>query len=234
MELIHFGSPPTRDFNLKGTSTTEVFTDFLNGLTGSVFGSVVNGTSASAGTVTPNTGDEARVGLMRLNTGTDTTGRAACTLQNACLILGHGVAEIQCEIYIPTLSTITEEFILRFGFLDDATTAPTDGVYFEYDRLTSTSWAIVGANNGSRAITPTSSTPSAATWYKLKIIVNADGTSAEFFVNDISIGNVITNIPVAAGRWTGAGATMIKSAGTTTRTAFLDWIYFKIILGTPR
>lgn len=114
------------------------------------------------------------------------------------MYLGGGVIRYNWIVNIATLSTGSVGYILAVGLGDFGTTAtPTNGVYFSYsDTINSGNWTI----NAMDASTPTSTDSGVAAttgWHNLGCVINAGGTSAEFFVDSVSIGTVATNLPLA-------------------------------------
>lgn len=209
----------------------EIFVDFEASGVFPPFFSSQNGTGAQPTGANPDASN--RVGILSLETGTTTTGRAAI-LAPLALFFGGGEAEFQATVQIPDLSDGTETYSFRIGFIDSATADATDGVYFEYDTGQSANWRICAANNGSRSKTTTSVAVAADAWINLRIVVNAAGTSAEFFVNGVSVGTISAQIPATAGRLTGPGAMILKSAGSTNRAVWIDWVWSRILFTTPR
>lgn len=209
----------------------ELWSDFENTTTGVPFTQAVSGTGA---TITVQAAESGHPGIMVLQTGTTTTGRTCFITDGTQFLLGGGPASFETLIQIPDLSDGTDTYSLRFGFYDSASADATDGVYFEYDSASHANWRICAASNGSRTKTNTSVAVAPDVWIKLRLDVNADGTSAEFFIDGISVGTVATNIPTGAGRQTGIGALLLKSAGTNNRTAWFDYIWAKIALTTSR
>jgi hypothetical protein len=65
-------------------------------------------------------------------------------------------------------------------------------------------------------------------------VVNAAGTQADFYVGGALLGSHTTNLPTGAGRETGFGFHIIKTAGTTARTLECDRAMWRISLSTPR
>jgi len=170
-----------------------------------------------------------------LETGTTTTGRANLGGSNATLLLGTGAAIFETRARFPTLSDDTEDYRFCAGFVDAQAADATDGVYFRYnDNVNAGEWEGVAVSNGVESTLDTNTLVSANTWYKLRVVVNAAGTSAEFFIDGSSVGTIATNIPTGAGRETGYGPTIRKTAGTTERTALLDYLYVSIVPTTAR
>ncbi|WP_407522654.1 hypothetical protein PDL71_15410 [Lacibacter sp. MH-610] len=197
---------------------------------------------ASAATSAQTTDATNRVGLVRTTTGTTATGRSYVNTASAAIRLGGGWWKYETMVNVTTLSTGTERYQLLFGFFDTYTAAnQVDGVYFLYDEggvstssAASANWQIVTASNSARTFTTTSTAVSAATWVRLTVIVNADATSAQFFVNGTSVGVHSTNIPSGTGRELGFGWGMIKSVGTTARTLDVDYLSTQLIFTTTR
>lgn len=128
-------------------------------------------------------------------------------------------------IRLTALSSGTQRYTFRSGFLDSVTADATDGAYFRYtDNVNSGQWQLVCRNNGAETFTNSLVAPAAATWYRLTVIINPAGTLGEFFVNGTSIGTCAASIPTGVGRGTGFGSTVIKSVGTTSSTVDLDYI----------
>lgn len=216
---------------LRKVDRFDEFMDFVNGVTGGSVSSSVSGTSAanSANSIVVS----GRPGVNQSTTGTDTTGRAGYLSSSGMHVFANGVHSYETDIRIPILSTVGEEFILRIGFIDTVSADSTDGAYLIYDRLTSVNWIMGTAQGGTRTATASALEVAAAAWLRLKVVVNAAGTSVEYFVDGVSIGTVATNIP-GAGQNIGFGAFIIKSAGTTARTMETDWYRALISLTASR
>lgn len=196
--------------------------------------STVSGTGAAHSLVTTNQAAN-QAGIVQFTTGTTATGRAALALGATSKFFGGGVATFEKMVYIPTLSTGTEEFNLRLGFGDLVTGADmVDGIYFEYNRPTSVNWLMKTANNSTRTSTATSVAVAAGVWIKLKIVVNAGGTNVDFYINGTLAGSITTNIPTTVARVSAPTLIMTKSVGTTARTMLLDYFWFQQVFTTPR
>lgn len=213
----------------------DYYNEFING-NGTTAGgndvvSVNNGAgAASIGTSAATAGNV--VGLIQSTTGTTASGRTAVVTANHAVQLGGGEWVYELGINaINTLSNSTERYQLLVGFFDNQSGVnQTDAVYFLYDEggvssgaSASANWQLVTASNSTRSFT--SSTTSVTTGVAfLKIVINAAGTQAEYFINGTSAGSMSTNIPVGAGRETGFGWLLTKSNGTTARTADIDFL----------
>lgn len=166
-----------------------------------------------------------RPGVVYLNCGTTTTGRQGIYLGVLDITLGGGEVIHEWWIKTPdTLSDGTNAYTLRIGGGDDIVGGDhVDGVYFEYDHAASANWLMVTASSSSRTKTATGTVVAVSTWYKLRSVVNAAGTSVEFFINDVSVGTLVTNIPTGVTRNFGPSAKIVKSAGALAREFYIDW-----------
>jgi len=198
------------------------------------FATSISGTGATA--VINDTVDLGTFGVGQFQTGTTTTGRAAAyfssgTTTDHVLRLGQGVTTVEGKIRVPTLSTVSEEFDIFFGFSDNAAVVnPTNLVAFVYDRNSSVNWRYITGNGTNTSNNSTTAVP-ANTWTRLKVEVNAAGNSVTFYIDGTSIGTVATTIPTTE-LYVNYG--IYKSAGSTNRNADVDYIAQQIDLTTPR
>jgi hypothetical protein len=110
-------------------------------------------------------------------------------------ILGGGALSISWCINIVNLSDVTNGYDLFVGMYD--TRSFSNGVFFQYtDSTNSGNWVLTAYASG--ATSTNSSTAVGTGWQTLRIDINAAGTNAEFFVNDISIGTVASGFPTGA------------------------------------
>lgn len=192
------------------------------------------GTGSAAGTeIAPTNANQ--IGVIQIETGTTTTGSAGIGTNPDALLLGNGQAVFEGSFRVPTLSDGTNTYTSRIGFIDSHTADSTDGVYFEYDSSTSANWRVATASNSTRTKT-SSATAVDTSFHTFKAVVNAAGSSAAFYIDgaEVSGSPIATNIPTGAGRYTGWGFMILKSAGTTERTLESDWVSWDIDLTTAR
>lgn len=172
--------------------------------------------------------DNAHPGVYYLKTITNTTSRASIRTNANGLLLGGGRLIFNWLIQIPTLSDGTDTFTVRCGLGDSDSGDHVDGVYFEYtDSVNNGKWDIKTASNSSRTTENTNNTVTAGQWDRLTIDINADGSSAAFYVNGVQCAHspFVSNIPTGAGRYTGFCTHMIRSAGTAARYVYMDLFY---------
>ena len=174
-----------------------------------------------------------RWGIVATSTGTTTTGRGSATA--GFLKLGDGSLIYQADIYLPDLSTVTEEFIHIQGIADNSTvsTEPTEGFWFEYDRLTSTNWIVRNGNGTTTTSTTTSTAVVEDAWINLKAVIAADNSEIEFFIDNVSVATHTTNLSTGAGNVRPFFKT-VKSAGTTARAVHVDYTYYSTQFNTAR
>jgi hypothetical protein len=213
-------------------ATYYFFSDFIGNPT--TTGQDVYATNSGTGAATAASANVAanRPGIFRSTTGTTATGRTAFASNLTAFALGGGAMSYETAVNIATLSTGTERYQLVIGLFDTATAAnQVDAVSFVYDEggvstgsAASANWQIRTASNSTRSWTTTTTAVAAATWYKLRVEVNAAGTSATFYINGTNVGTIATNIPTGTARALGFGHLMIKSVGTTARTMDIDYM----------
>ncbi len=199
--------------------------DMLDGISDRGVFSTVSGTGA-ANSVTAVTSLADHPGVVQHQTGTTTTGRASYSSNGGTLLLGNSwYWRYEAMVRIPVLSNGTEIYNYRSGFHDNNSGDSTDGCYFRYtSSQASGQWQGVCRSNSTESST-SGVTVAANTWYRLTIIINPAGTEARFYVNGTQIGSTVTtNIPTGAGRMTGFGSALNKSAGTTSRGVDLDYM----------
>ncbi len=170
-----------------------------------------------------------RQGVNSLSTGTTNTGRTALNKGGNIILFDNGLTVLDMSVRFEDLSTATERYNFYAGYGDNVAAGDMlDGVYFEYaEGISGNFWRIKSSNNNTRTITVTTSPILADTWYNLKIEIAPSGTRADFFVNGVNIGNIISNIPIATGRTTGILFKTEKSVGATARLVYVDYANFK-------
>lgn len=193
-----------------------------------------SGTSATVILASPI--DSGHQGLFELETGSTNAGSASISLGSGStpvILLGGGNLYWESVVNIQNLATVgVEDYTLYFGLHDGwiFTSPPNNGFYFTYLVDTSANWIINSANGGTRTTT-TSATAVASGWTKLGIAYNLGTTTATFYVNGTSIGTIATNIstnPITP-TWT-----VFKTAGTTNRVFYIDYVDLMINFTTPR
>lgn len=217
------GPEPRRRLYLYDDFVTSAIASALN------WGSSLSGTgaAASAGASYGYDTTNKAMGIVQITTGTTTTGRAGLSARASGnpdnIIPTLGPCEFTMRVAVEALSTAGEEYAFYVGLIDNLNAAGdvTDGVYFVYDRVTNGDfWCASTATANTRTRTVGSVAPTTS-YVWLRCVINAAWTSADFYVNDVLIATIATNLPVS-GRATALGMKIEKSAGTTTRNADID------------
>jgi hypothetical protein len=189
------------------------------------YDSTVAGTAASSAISLGN--------MSEIGTGTTTTGTA--TLMATINIPSGklGGLEYNALASINAVSDGTNTFEYRVGVtLTNLTSDPSRGVYFRYTHsVNSGNWQCVSRSGGvetviNTAVAPTLYNYSTQAISTLKFVVNAGATSIEFFINNVSMGTITTNIPTSGVSYEGHG--IVKSAGTSSRSATMLFQSVKI------
>jgi hypothetical protein len=216
-----------------------VFEDFTNASATSLsigdlgWTRTVNGTVANL--TKPNPTAQNEVGLISATTGTTAGGRATVSLGTALLYFGGGETEYEWRAKVATLSDETNTFVFYCGLGSNAGAGDMgNGVYFEYRQTSSPNWRYKTATNNTRSDGTSSVAVVANTWYRLKAVVNATGSSVEFFIDDVSVGTLTSNIPTASNRLSAPLMKIEKTVGTTARTAQADYFYLSRAFTTHR
>lgn len=211
------------------------YTDFL----GNAFGEMISNVSGSGASATAGNTivDQWHPGIARLQTGISSTGRAP--IVGALITTKGGAIVFESDVNIPVnLSDSTDRYIVYVGLVNSFTAESSDQICFKYsDDINSGRWQGITSRNGSNTTVNggAGQVVATATWYKLRIEINAAATSVEFFVNGTSIGTSTTNIP----QETSADQIQIsvnirKTAGTNSRAIDCDYINCYYILTTSR
>jgi len=214
------------------SSFPEFIDTFPNGLQAGA-GWTIAALSGTYAQIAPPAGKGGRngvVGVIGITTGTSTTGRVGAILGSNLLRFTGGQKYTLWARFLATdLADATNDYRWRLGFIDNNTaTEPTDGVYFEYNRSASPNWQAKTASNNARTIVTTTTVVQNANWIDLKIEVDGSAQIATFYIDDVQVAQINTNIPTSAGRETSLGFVIHKTAGGTSRGVALDRIYLKL------
>jgi hypothetical protein len=159
------------------------------------------------------------------------------------MYLGNGAWVFETSINLSNLSTALERFRTFHGFATFvAQGTETDGVFFTYEEgglfngtAASPNWQCVTVANSVRTLTTTSTAVTASAWNKLRIEVNAAGTSVAFFVNGTLVATHTTNIPLGSNsRYLNVKQGIYKATGLTSRLMYVDYLGYENIQTTPR
>jgi hypothetical protein len=193
----------------------------------------VSGTGATFSELVPP--DNGHIGTLALQTGTTSSGSANCTYgsNGVAMIIGGGNFYFETVVNIQNLGVMGgDDYKVFFGLHDGwiFTNPPNNGFFFEYFVDTSANWIINSANGGTTTST-TTSTAVATGWTRLSFFYTVSTTTAQFFINGISVGTINTNISTngISPCWT-----VFKTNGTTNRVFYIDYVDLMVDLTTAR
>ena len=174
-------------------------------------------------------GETNRFGIAGCSTGTTATGRSAIgTGASNAMYLGNGLAIYRAAVKVVTLSDATNRFIVQSGWTDSTIGTPTDAARFYYTDTAGTEWQCETRSAGTSTITAVGSALVAGQWYIHEIVVNAAGTSVEFYLDGTLVATHTTNIPTGLARLVGIHTGINKTVGTTARTLEVDYILLQM------
>ena len=229
----------------KGKRMVSFFTDFLTNATLDGAQSFASGGSLGliVGAQIPNRTNQQGVAFFQTNT-VATNYINYCSSSGAAQFwFGGGAWNYEALININTLSTALERYRMIFGFGSViSNSSETNGVFITYDEggtangtTASANWQCVTVDNSVRTLTTSTTAVTASAWNKLRIEINAAGTSVTFYVNGVSIATHQTNIPLASNsRYVLMKTGLAKTIGITTRGFYCDYIGYENILTTAR
>jgi len=229
----------------KGKRMVSFFTDFLTNATLDGAQSFASGGSLGliVGSQIPNRTNQQGVAFFQTNTVATNYINYCSSSGAAQLWFGGGAWNYEALININTLSTALERYRMIFGFGSViSNSSETNGVFITYDEggtangtTASANWQCVTVDNSVRTLTTSTTAVTASAWNKLRIEINAAGTSVTFYVNGVSIATHTTNIPLASNsRYFLMKTGVAKTIGTATRGFYCDYIGYENILTTAR
>lgn len=175
-------------------------------------------------------------GVISATTGTSTTGRSGAivgfsgTSETTWLMLSADALIFDALVQVPTLPDGTNTYEFAVGFLGRANGSSTSGVVAKVAWNGSAAiWRLTGISSGSSTNADAASGPTASAWHYVKI--EATSTGAELFIDGVSVATLSTGLPSAG---FSVGYHIIKSAGTTARTASIDFLRVRQTFSTPR
>lgn len=229
----------------------ELFDDFLNSIQLTVstvgediFGWIWGSLGAGSGTlpVDGSTNLPPAPGIMRMNTGTASTGYAYLVANYstvAPLVFGQMAVTNVWRFRLSHLNNAGDSYTLRIGFGDDFDSESVDALGVRY--TTNESHFIFYARNNSTESTITNTTTVASnTWYVAEIVVDSLAANATLRMGTTYAGladsvTLTSNIPSGSGaRSVGLWAMIQKDQGATPKYAELDFCYLAYKLNADR
>lgn len=218
-----------------GPSQILTYSDFLN--SGDTTFATINSGTGSSVSINGNAGDSYHThpGVAICSTGTTASGYAGVYLSPNYFNMGGGTITMEAVIRLPVLSDGTQWFQAHFGILNGFTSS-SKSCWMRYDHsVNSGNWELINEGAGVESAVNAAVGPAANTWTKLGIVINAGATSAEFFVDDNSVGTNTAALPgTTAADICGFRCYIRKIGGTTGRTLEIDYMKFLVDLTTER
>ncbi|MEP7149339.1 MAG: hypothetical protein ABI857_10695 [Acidobacteriota bacterium] len=147
--------------------------------------------------------------------------------------VGIGTAyEYQVRFNFASLSNPTNRYVTFDGFFDGDTVDPefNRGILFRYSDDTNDGRfeVVVREAPGEETLVDTGVEPEADTWYRLKVVVNASGSEALFFINDEQVAVVTTNLAIGRlNRYTAESNTDRMSGNMRFVSRRFDYVRFR-------
>lgn len=232
MEIQGDSTSDSLDFrvkrNINPSKRLELYDDFVSVVANATspfcwLDSANSGILGSLSVATAGVLDANHPGVMQLRTNTSTSSAPSIVSYNSYL-LGGGTFVNEWLVQLSALSDGTDTYTTRVGVHNGFSTTPTDGAWFEYTHGTNSGkWQCITSNNSTQSTADSGVAAASGSWIKFKVVVNAAGTSVDFYINGTKVATITTNIPTT--RVTGVGAIIAKSAGTSDRKLYIDYCH---------
>ena len=226
------------------------FNDFLGEFKSSTNdGNIIGDGNFGQTTTAPNS-DTNKQGFANVNTTTASAGAGDIYIGHpatggANFILGGGITSYETLIWLPILSTPGERFSCLIGFSSGVLNQNNsqNNIAFLYDEGNiafagaggaSANWRAVTTDTGTRTFTDTGVAVNAGAFIKLKIVVNANASSVEFFIDNTLVATHTTNIPSGNTKRVSVRNYIQKSVGSTQRLLILDYVKLQQTFTTAR
>ena len=169
-------------------------------------------------------------GVWGMSTGTTAAGRLfILSAPQITLQVGlGGITRIGAWFQSPAqLSDGVNRYMLRMGFSVMALpNTITQGITFEYtDNENGGRWQALTEDGVAETSVDTGITVTALTYFKLEIEINAAGDSVEFFIDNVSVATITTNIPSGATFGHFLNIHIMKLLGVDIRASYIDAYY---------
>jgi hypothetical protein len=176
------------------------------------------------------------IGVYQIDTGSLSTGRAGALFAAAATVVFNGnycTNEVTFRLALEQLSTAAQTFTAYVGFIDNTGSSGdmTHAIYFRYtNAVNAGKWECVVRKFSSESAADTGVTAS-TNYATFRILVNAAGTSAGFYINGTLVGTLATaNIPTASS----IGFKIQKTVGATQSNMSVDYFSRKSVLTSSR
>lgn len=211
------------------TARHDMFEDFVDEVSSATGNSTVFVDTSGAGSSSGRISVAGRPGVVRMTTGTTTTGygrviRARDAVTNPTVYtLGTNPLYFEAEMRAPTLPDAAQQFNFAAGMRETYNTGALVAAQIMWDTgSASVKWALLTRTTGGALTTTLSSvsTPVANQWHRVRLVMTS--TQIDLYVDGVLQCSSTTNLPNAAiTPYAGCN----KVAGTTSRNGDVDWFW---------
>lgn len=187
----------------------------------------------SAQVQTPFSGDPGHIGIIQLETGTETTG-VGNIYKDVSMFLGGATLDWEGLVQLSALSNSTDTYSVEIGAGNIENAEPYNGFWFSYSNGVNGGDWTANTGNGSTTSVDTGVAAAANAWVKLRMVAAANGSEVTFYINGTSVATISTTLPTTSATPFGHGLQIRKSAGTTGRTLYVDYVRFIANFTTAR
>ncbi len=224
------------------TMSHEVFEDFLNGSNATPLEKINQLAYAGGGTGQGwgyTTAYEDAWGVIEARHGTGPNSRLDFVGKSPnmfAVALGVGTGyEYQVRCNFANLSTPTNRFVTFDGFFDGDTVDPefNRGILFRYsdDINEGRFQVVVRRAAGDETLIDTGVTPFVDTWYRLKVVVDASGTEAQFFIDSQLVASVTNLATGTTNRYTAESNNDRLTGNTPFSSRRFDYVRYRATSG---
>lgn len=185
-----------------------------------------------------------RPGLIRVTKGPAGSGQANLYWAAEPIVLGDGETTFECSVMLNVNQATTTEFeigaaglAIRIGLMNLMNGAPNEAVMFtSHPDIESGNWVMTSVHSNNMTSAPTDRRPTAGEWLRFKIVVSADRSSVEYFIDNESQGTLNTNIPRTGDplRWRFHVSSVSGYSTSNGASLLVDWVRIRKTLTTPR
>ncbi len=222
---------PVRDTSVAGVLFSHFFGQ-LPGTAGPATGEVELINNSSGGydclPVTPPTADAMGVIAMASHAASGAASAAVYHWLQTGICFGSIALDLTWRFRLNALPASGQDFKIVIGFADTRSATPTNGAFLFLDFAAGfTDFRYRTRAAGSQTDVGSGLTAAANTWYKLRLQVNAAGTSVIFTIDGANGQTLSTNVPNGTGQPVGIMAYNERVSGTNNRITYLDYVRFE-------
>jgi hypothetical protein len=170
-------------------------------------------------------------GVWGLNTGATSAGRVFLLSEfgQGFHVGVGGLTRHGCWYQSPAVaSDAANRYVIRNGFFSMALpNTILQGIGFEaQDNQNGNRWQAITEDGIGETSVDTGVAVGTSTYFKMEFEVNALGTSVEYFIDDVSVATITTNIPSGTGFGHFISEHIMKLIGVANRASYVDAYYF--------